>query len=478
MLEIVEMPEAAATESDRDRLAPPTRDRLTRSAEVERGGLSAATIRRRVLLTLLGAGLVVMLGFWWQQTNGNAVTGTTNLLTAGGRLAGLIGGYLLLVQVLLMSRVPVIERAVSGARKSRWHRDLGGYVVTIICLHVLLVTLGYAEAAGTGWLHEVWVVLTTYQDMISAAIAFGIMVAAAVIGLRSLRKRLPYGLWHALHAAVYLVLLLVYGHQFADGQQFVLSRAARVYWAVLYISVVVALVYGRVVVPVRLNLRHDLRVDGIVPEVPGVVSIYVTGARLDELGGEAGQYTHWRTLTRDGWWRAHPFSLSAAPNGKWLRLTVKAVGDRSRELQQLAPGTRVWIDRPTGEFTAEHRERAGALLIAAGSGIAPVRALMEDLPPGTVVVFRARTREELIFRAELDRLAEARGMQVWYVLGRRTDPEPARLFTAAGLTGLVPDIRARDVYICGPDGLATHVVDVLAELRVPPRQIHTDQFEL
>jgi ferredoxin-NADP reductase len=103
---------------------------------------------------------------------------------------------------------------------------------------------------------------------------------------------------------------------------------------------------------------------------------------------------------------------------------------------------------------------------------------METFPPGTVVLCRARTLEDLIFKNELDRLAVERGMQVWYVLGHRTDPDAAHVFTPGGLLELVPDVRDRDVYICGPAGLGDLAMHTLAELDVPARHIHVDQFEL
>jgi predicted ferric reductase len=454
-----------------ERTAPGGRDRVA-------AGPADPSLRRRALLVLIAAGLALLIGFWWHQTSATEVVGAAGELTASGRLAGLVGGYLLLVQVLLMSRVPVIERASSGARRSRWHRDLGAYVVVVVSLHVVLITLGYAAANKSGVWHEIWTLLTTYQDLISAAVAFGILVTISLLACKAIRRRLPYGLWHLLHSSVYLVLLFVYGHQLADGQQFVLSRPARWLWIAAYLTVVAAVVYGRIVIPVVLNARHRLRVESVVTEAPGVVSVYVGGQRLTDLRAKPGQYVPWRFLTRDGWWRSHPYSLSAAPNGRWLRLTVKAVGDQSTAVHRLRPGIRVWIDTPTGEFTTDHAERQRALLIAGGSGIAPVRALMESMPPGTVVLYRAGALEDLVFRDELDRLAVGRGLHVWYVVGKRTDPEPARVFTASGLRELVPDVRERDVYVCGPEGLAALAANALAELGVSPRHIHTDQFEL
>ena len=53
----------------------------------------------------------------------------------------------------------------------------------------------------------------------------------------------------------------------------------------------------------------------------------IGGAAWTGCGARTGQFFLWRFLTRDRWWEAHPFSLSAAPDGRRLRITVKGVGD-------------------------------------------------------------------------------------------------------------------------------------------------------
>src|SRR5439155_1371201 len=85
--------------------------------------------------------------------------------------------------------------------------------------------------------------------------------------------------------------------------------------------------------------------------------------------------------------------------------------------------------------------------------------------------------EDLVFRRELDWLAQARGADVWYVVGSRHDPGPRRLFTPEGLRELVPDVAQRDVYLCGPPGLVESAVTLLRRLRLPRKQIHLDPFE-
>jgi len=155
-----------------------------------------------------------------------------------------------------------------------------------------------------------------------------------------------------------------------------------------------------------------------------------------------------------------------------LRAGVEYVGTSSLEV-----GVRVFAEGPSGVFTADRRVRYRALLIAGGSGIAPIRALLEELPEGTAVIYRARTEDELVFREELEWLAAERGARVWYVLGGPDDPWPKRVLTQKGLRQLVPDVHRRDVYLCGPEGLVSTSVKTLRRLRVPRRQIHLDPFE-
>jgi predicted ferric reductase len=313
--------------------------------------------------------------------------------------------------------------------------------------------------------------------MLSAAIATVLLVGTGLLGIRALRQAMPYEMWHLLHLTTYLILLLGYGHQFANGEQLGSAGVARYGWIALYVAVLAALVWGRIVEPVRLNLRHRLRVADVVGEAADTVSVYVTGRDLERLEVRAGQFFRWRFLTRGRWWQAHPFSLSAAPHEHWLRLTVKSVGDHTSSLADLRVGARVLIDTPSGNFTAERRRRGGTLLIAAGSGIAPVRAVLEELPPGAVVIYRARDEVDVAFGQELDWLAQTRHATIWYVIGRRDEPEVRWTMSPDGLRKLVPDISHRDVYLCGPVAFVSETARILRRVRVRRRQIHTDPFE-
>ncbi|MFI5484720.1 ferredoxin reductase family protein [Micromonospora echinaurantiaca] len=433
---------------------------------------------RRLLAALLVVGLLASVLPWWLDTPAGSLRDSAATLTAAGRITGLVAGYLLLVQVLMMSRLPVLERWIGGEQLARWHRDVGATLLVAVLAHTSLIVVGYAGLEDNPVLTEAGVLLRDYEDMVSAFAAAGIMVLVGFTSIRAIRTALPYELWHALHLSAYPVLLLGFGHQFSNGAQLFRPGPVRTFWIALYVLVVAALLGGRVLAPLVFNLRHGLRVADVVAESPDTISIYLTGRRLDRMDLLGGQFFRWRFLTRGCWWQSHPFSVSAAANGRWLRLTVKVVGTHTADLRDLDPGTRVWVQGPSGTFTAAHRTRERALLIAGGSGITPIRAMLEELPPGAALIYRARTPADVLLSRELDWLAQARHVSVWYVIGSRHDPGPRQVMSPDGLRRLVPDVARRDVYLCGPPGLVEQSLQVLRQAGVPRRQIHLATFEL
>ena len=252
-----------------------------------------------------------------------------------------------------------------------------------------------------------------------------------VTSVRASRRRLSYETWYFLHLYAYLAIALAFLHQLFAGADFIHDQLAAIYWISLYVLTAALVLVFRVGQPVATSLRHRLRVSAVVPEAPGVASIYLAGRDLDRLPVRSGQYFVVRFLTRDGWWRGHPYSLSSAPNGSWLRITVKALGDDSSRMQRIPVGTAVFVEGPYGVMTGARRSRRKVTLIAGGIGIAPLRALMESLaarPGDLTLLYRVRNESDIVFRRELDLLAAA-------PRGRR--PLPAR--KADGRPGDQPD---------------------------------------
>ena len=435
-------------------------------------------------LAIIGFFGVGVIGLWWQDTQ--FIYGWGSWLTNAGRLTGLLAGYAIAVLLALMARVPALERGVGSDRLARWHAMGGRYVVSLAVAHTLLIIWGYAVTAHAGLIHQTSSLLTTYPDVLMATVALGLLVVVGIVSARAARRRLRYETWHFIHLYTYIAVALMFSHQFSTGADFVSSLQNRVLWSAMYIGVGVALFWYRFVVPVVNLGRHVMRVEGVVPEAPGIVSVYIRGRDLHRLRAESGQFFRWRFLTRDLWYAANPYSLSAAPGSDRMRITVKIAGEHSAALGKLKPGTRVLAEGPYGSFTASRRTRRKVLLIGAGVGITPLRALFETIPgnPGDLtLLYRASTVDDLVLQAELNEIARIRGAQVHYLLSR---PEPDRRrrgrqvrhdpLSADRLRLLIPDIERHEVYLCGPDALTASLRKTLRTLGVPARHIHHESF--
>ena len=180
-----------------------------------------------------------------------------------------------------------------------------------------------------------------------------------VTSIKAARRRLRYESWHLLHLYAYLGAGLALPHQLWTGAQFLTSPGRTFFWWTAWAVAAGAVLVWRIGLPLARNARHRIRVEAVVRESPDVVSVHLRGHRLDRMRVEAGQFLTVRFLGRPGWTRANPYSLSAAPDGRTLRITVQAVGDGSSAVADLRPGTPALVEGPFGRLGARSRTRRG-----------------------------------------------------------------------------------------------------------------------
>ncbi|MCM0619465.1 ferredoxin reductase family protein [Nocardioides bruguierae] len=431
---------------------------------------------------------LLLVTYWWVAGGGvSDLAEPTQALVSLGRETGLVASVLLLAQVVLMARVPWLEHAYGQDRLARIHRVVGFTSFTLMLAHVVLITWGYALGDLLATPLMLWDLTVDYPGILLADAGTLALVMVVVTSMRFARRRLRYESWHLLHLYAYLGAGLALPHQLWTGQELLASTGRQVFFWGWWIAGAAAVLVWRLGLPAYRTLRHRLVVTSVVREPAGagewLVSLYLTGRRMDRLPVEAGQFLSLRLLTGRGWSRTHPYSLSAAPDGRSLRFTVKVEGDGGRAIASARPGTRVMVEGPYGRLTARPRTRRKVLLMGAGVGITPLRALAEGLSyaPGEAMLVQRCTQAPL-FAAELDVLSRERGLQVLTLAGRRRDDDswlPVGVGAVDDVTALlswVPDLLERDLYLCGPDAWVGRVREVAEQAGLPASQIHLETF--
>jgi predicted ferric reductase len=431
-----------------------------------------AVLARVVLIAVVAANaLVVEVLFIRYGAGKNAILTLANFL-------GLHATLIMMLQLTLVARLPWLDRRIGMDRLTSWHRWVGFTLVWTVLVHATIAVLGFAVLAKTSFVNE-FVTLAGVTATLLGMSAATIIVVVAVTSIRYARRRLSYETWHGIHFFLYAAILLAMLHQLREGTLFTTSTFARAYWWTMWACVLTMLVVGRFVLPLWRNAYHRFRVAEVVPEADNVVSIRVTGRHLDRLPARPGQFFIWRFLGHNRWWQANPFSLSAAPDGRSLRLTAKAVGSTSAGLRQVPVGTRVFAEGPYGAFTALHQTCDAMLLIAGGVGITPIRSLLESATGPVTVLYRVHNAAEAVLLPEVQALAAGSNAEVHLLTGRTgAGSPPNQPFAPGNLIALVPDIHRRDIYVCGPPAMTGAVLRALRELKVPKTQVHAERFSL
>ncbi|CAB4660752.1 unannotated protein [freshwater metagenome] len=425
---------------------------------------------------LLGAGLGLTLALQLTTVRKSDFTSLYSIFASASRLSALVGTYFAIVGIFLVARIPWVERGVGHDRLVTWHRKLGPWSLYGIGVHVLFIIFSFAGQDSIPLYKELWRMLNTFEWMWFALAGFVLMILAGVTSYKKARAKMSYETWWIIHVYTYIAVAASFMHQVINGQMFIGHPLNRAYWTALYVLMAFAIVYWRFGVPLVRSMRVNLKVEKVVIEGPGVVSVIMKGRNLHTLGAQGGQFFGWRFFTRGHFLMSHPYSLSAAPTEHLMRITVKDLGDHSRSLAFIKPGTRIFVEGPYGAFTAGRSTRPHVVLVGGGVGITPVRALIDEFSGGVQmdVIFRASKEEDLVLRKELDYLAFNSGgsIRIHYLVGpRKNHPMDAR-----AMRRLVPQFADSDIYICGPEPLVTAVKTAFEDVGGSKNRFHDEAF--
>jgi ferredoxin-NADP reductase/DMSO/TMAO reductase YedYZ heme-binding membrane subunit len=424
-------------------------------------------------MAVAGAGLGAVAASALASLTSRTLHAPGGIEVAVGRCTGLTGAYLLLVMVVLVARLPALERLIGHPRLTKWHRRLSPWPLLLLTVHAASSMVGYAMLQRTGLGHEFAVALSHYEGMLGAILGLALLIAVAAVSIRAARRRMSHETWWQLHLFTYLALALSFSHQVATGASFVHHPVARLAWTLLWLATAGVVLACRIALPLWRSAYHRLRVVKVVRESDDVISVVVTGRRLERLAVSGGQYFQWRFMARGLWLNAHPYSLSALPQPPYMRVTIKGLGAHSIAVARVRPGTRIAIEGPYGAFT-KHAASGRVALVAAGVGVTPVRALLEDLPPGSdpVVLLRAPSEEGLLLSDEVCDLVRAHGGRVLAALGSRHE----MALDSRTLAAHIPDLAARDVFVCGPEPFTRDVAAAARKAGAASARVHVEGF--
>ena len=246
-------------------------------------------------------------------------------------------------------------------------------------------------------------------------------------------------------------------------------------------------VWVKIIKPARLA-RRRWTVSAVRPLAANITQVELAPPEGVAFDHRPGQFVFVRFRGHAVRAEQHPFTISSAPAGGAIGLSIKACGDFTQTIDRLAVGDTATVEGPYGRFSYELRSRAGAelVMVAGGIGITPFLSMLRrmaavaDGRPVTLV-WACRTEAELFCRAELVGLAETLpGLRRYIVLSRQDDwPGETGHIDEAMLQRLLTDVdRQARAFLCGPAGMMKAGTKALRRLGFRGDRIHDEKFSL
>ena len=446
---------------------------------------------KRLFLAAYLGNLAIVVIFWLiAAAPGMIVTSPLPLKNWGpfywglGRLFGLVGMSLVLFQLILIGRVKWLEGRYGFDSMERIHQENGRIGLSMLVFHPLFLIIGNLLSTGEDFGTSFLAIVQQFPLTILSLTGLILLTCIVLSSNPLVIKRFSYEKWYGFHVFNYFMFSLIFLHQFMYGIDFQAFPVLLIYWIGLYIFAFGNFLSYRWLKPYILYLRHRFVVQDVKPETHDTVSLIVSGNGMDKFRFNAGQFVLLRVLTKELRWQVHPFSMSAIPDNEHVRFTVKVLGDYTEKLVKIAPGVQLMMDGPLGVFTAAISNKPKSMMIAAGSGITPIRSLMEQLAkdrPGQdmVLIYGNKTKEDIIFQDELAALAEKYTFPIHHFLSREERDEPGYHHGRMNITELakiVPDLLEREVYMCVPREMMKELRDDLIQQGIPPANIYAEEF--
>jgi predicted ferric reductase len=391
-----------------------------------------------------------------------------------GLIAGLAGFTIIAAQVLLGSRLKVLDRAFGLDRVVMLHRKMGVVAAVLLLSHPLLLALGHHSlrlfSSNTSW-----------QVNLGKG-AMLLLIAGVLLALFFARLGLDYNIWRLIHKAMIAVVILAFAHSLVIGDAFEIGWVKGWWWALMVFACAAFCRQNFVINPFGRKL---FILKSVAKETHDTFTLELEAADKRIFEYKPGQFMFLK-LQRGGLpGEEHPFTISSAPSEKGrITATVKKSGNFTDKIDTTNPGDKALVQAPFGRFSYAFEKPNDCIFIAGGVGITPIRSMITALcavedKRNAVLIYVNKTEQDIIFRRQLDNPPS--NFRVVYVLSRPAQSwQGARGHISAEiLKNAAGDLlNYADIYLCGPPLMMKSIMADLESLGVDNKRIHYERFTI
>jgi predicted ferric reductase len=396
-------------------------------------------------------------------------------LTSFGRVVGIEAMVLFCLNIILTSRLKILETIFGGLNKLFIaHHIIGGVALCILLVHPLLLALREMTVSSRN-AALVLVPFTTNWATTYGVLALWLFVTLMIL---TFYVKLPYRFWLFTHKFLGLVLLGIILHVLLGVNDIANNFSLRLFCWLLMGFASAAFIY-RTLLPWLFVKRYNYTISNVTTPSKGIVRITMQpqGRALSFTSGQF-IFVSFRAMKFSHEW--HPFSISSNSHEQGLTITVKGLGAYTSNLVKLAPsmvGTIVGIEGAYGRFSFGNFAHRRQIWVAGGIGVTPFLSMLADVQPGYNVDFyySVKTAEELLDWPLMNDIS-TRSQGAVRVIPVITDRDG--FLSAERIAQFSGDLKQSDILLCGPPPMMHALHDGFAKLGLRKSQIHSEEFAM
>lgn len=391
----------------------------------------------------------------------------------------------ILAEFVLSGRFRVISSHLGIDTTMRVHQLMARVLTVFVLVHpVLYVTRGPAYPMPWDTTRQ----LSLDFGLIAVStglVAWLALLALVLTGIFRNQQGASYEAWRASHGLGAAIVALFGTLHTLEAGRYSEHPFLRWFWLAMLAVALLSLVWIYLLKPLR-QTRRPYAVRSVSKIGDRTWELTVAPIRGEALAFDAGQFV-WLNVGHSPFsLNENPFSIASAPSTRdRLSFVIKEVGDFTRSLGDVSPGTRAFVDGPHGNMTLDGRTGAGIAFYAGGVGIAPILSILRELQAQgdqrpLVLMFGNRIAEQIVYPDELDEMTRSLDLKVAHFLS-----EPPAGWS--GQTGMVDAAALHKMFegrdasswlhvICGPLPMIEKIEAALLARGVPDSQIISERF--
>ena len=445
-------------------------------------------------MTLIACVIPVL--FWYKLNPITNIHTLPGAMISLGRVTGLVGMVLYALNLLYATLLRFLESMFGGLNRVYIaHHVLGGFALIFLSLHPLFLALRLIKISllqvtlfllpnglmPYGALFQTSSPLHS-QVLQQWALFFGILAFWGMVGLLLITFfiQIPYNIWLITHKLLGVFFIIGALHLIFITSDTSVSLPLRYYMLAITAVGVGSYIYR--LIAGKILIRHYIYAVEAVQVVGGDVTEITLIPTHNPLSYNAGQFIFIRFLKAQDnglgqeW---HPFSISSGSNDAKLSIAAKGLGDYSKRLINLQPGTIAEIEGAYGKFSFVEYKNRSQIWVAGGIGITPFLSMARSLPDNSYRIdlyYSVKTASELINWNDLYNSAVSHqgNFRIIPYIG---DQQQGRL-TADLIEQMSGGLDKKDIYICGPPLMMKSLKGQFKAKSVPGTSIHTEEFAM